>query len=287
MPQEVQQEASFGSVSPTQSLPKGKIQSIDDGIEPLPAPNEKHAGTEVKEHADWNVHVSNAAEYLCHIRAECYFPVPPAAIFAIFTNADNAGLFRDIKRSGYRNVIEEMAEGSGTRRVVDVEQIGQSKILWMHTEFSTFLRVMEDDTDPNHLKTHFDLQRSDVLSKFQGSWDLWHEVDEQGRPTGKCKSVLEQDILPRGVPSFLKHVPVLGSALRGVCVRAVQRMVEDIHATLKKADKQGISVDEYLKRMREAEAAAKQRQQLEEQKRADQKAADSSGSADRHKSRFL
>ncbi len=29
-----------------------------------------------------------------------------------------------------------------------------------------------------------------------------------------------------GAPAFLKHVPLVGGALRGICVRAVKRMVE-------------------------------------------------------------
>ena len=29
-----------------------------------------------------------------------------------------------------------------------------------------------------------------------------------------------------GAPAFLAHVPILGGALRGICVRAVKRMVE-------------------------------------------------------------
>ncbi len=33
-------------------------------------------------------------------------------------------------------------------------------------------------------------------------------------------------VLGAGAPAFLKHVPLLGGALRGICVRAVKRMVE-------------------------------------------------------------
>ena len=39
-----------------------------------------------------------------------------------------------------------------------------------------------------------------------------------------------------GLPSFLKHVPVLGHALRGVTVRAVQRMLEDIQTAINKVE---------------------------------------------------
>ena len=34
------------------------------------------------------------------------------------------------------------------------------------------------------------------------------------------------------MPPFLQHVPLLGSVLRGICVRAVQRMLEDLQGVL-------------------------------------------------------
>ena len=46
------------------------------------------------------------------------------------------------------------------RRVVEVEQLGESKILMWHTTFSTEVRVVEDDSDPARLKTEFELVRS-------------------------------------------------------------------------------------------------------------------------------
>ncbi len=40
-------------------------------------------------------------------------------------------------------------------------------------------------------------------------------------------------LLGVGAPAFLAHVPILGSALRGICVRAVKRMVEVRRHTLR------------------------------------------------------
>lgn len=37
-----------------------------------------------------------------------------------------------------------------------------------------------------------------------------------------------------GVPSFLAHVPVLGSTLRDICVRAVRRTLEDVESAIHK-----------------------------------------------------
>lgn len=46
------------------------------------------------------------------------------------------------------------------RRVVEVEQVGESKVLMFHTTFTTEVRVVEDDSDPQHLTTEFELIRS-------------------------------------------------------------------------------------------------------------------------------
>lgn len=35
-----------------------------------------------------------------------------------------------------------------------------------------------------------------------------------------------------GVPAFFKHLPVVGNALRGISIRAVKRMVEDIERVI-------------------------------------------------------
>ena len=46
------------------------------------------------------------------------------------------------------------------RRVVEVEQVGESKVLMFHTTFTTEVRVVEDDSDPQRLRTEFELIRS-------------------------------------------------------------------------------------------------------------------------------
>ena len=43
---------------------------------------------------------------------------------------------------------------------LQVEQIGEAKVLWKKREFTTLLRVDEDERDPNNLITAFTLIRS-------------------------------------------------------------------------------------------------------------------------------
>ena len=44
--------------------------------------------------------------------------------------------------------------------MVEVEQVGESKVLWVHNTFTTEVRVVEDDSDPQRLRTQFELIRS-------------------------------------------------------------------------------------------------------------------------------
>ena len=44
-------------------------------------------------------------------------------------------------------------------------------------------------------------------------------------------------------------MPVLGSALRGICVRAVERMIEDIEAVVDRTRRSGRPVQEVLKEL--------------------------------------
>eukprot|EP00891_Asterochloris_glomerata_P008842 jgi/Astpho2/8842/Aster-x1544 len=178
------------------------------------------------------IKVSNADGYLCHVTMLCSFRATAQEIFAILSNPDNTGVFRDIKQQGGRTVMSEEDVGAGKRRVVMVEQKGETK-------------VTEDTSKPDNFYTKFELQQSDIMSRFHGTWAVKPESDDPASP--RCSAVLEQEVLPKGVPSFLAQMPVLGSALRGICVRAVERMIEDIEAVVDRTRRSGKPVEQVLK----------------------------------------
>lgn len=238
---------------------------------PLPANGERLAGESVDRKDNYDLLVSNADGYLCHLQATCHFRATPQTVYAIFVNTDNTGVFRDIKTSGKREVLEEEPRGEGYRRVVQVEQVGESKVLMFHTTFTTEVRVVEDDSDPSQLKTDFELIRSDILTRFHGSWLVTPRTDAHGQLIG-CTAVLEQDVLPRGVPAFLANVPVLGSALRGVVIRSAQRMIQDIESILSRVN-DTTDIHEVLRRAAKkghAQEADKQAQAQRKQQKAQQ-----------------
>jgi hypothetical protein len=190
---------------------------------PLPELPASQQGTSTASHRNYKASVSNAAGYLCHIELECNFDVSPQVVFDIFCHPDNAGAFRDIKMVGYRKV--KMQEPN--YKVIEVEQCGELRVLWISRIFRTYLDVTEDARDQECLKTDFKLLRSDLLARFHGSWDLRPRRDAAGNIVG-CHAVLKQDVLPKGCPSFFAHLPVLGGLLRRVSLNTIQRLVEDI-----------------------------------------------------------
>ena len=77
-----------------------------------------------------------------------------------------------------------------------IEQVGESRILWRTQEFATLLNVIEDSRDAEHITTSFELIQSDILGKFNGLWTLT-PLHEDGEVVG-CRAVLDQDLLPKG-----------------------------------------------------------------------------------------
>ncbi|GLI69833.1 hypothetical protein VaNZ11_014513, partial [Volvox africanus] len=106
---------------------------------------------------------------------------------------DNSALFRDIKRVGARHVLRTEPQ----YKEVQVEQLGDMKVLWIHRTYSTWLHVTEDARDPEHLRITFDLNKSDVLSKFNGRWDLRPIRDPATGQVVGCRGELNQDVLPK------------------------------------------------------------------------------------------
>ena len=204
--------------------------------------------------SNYSLTVSNGPRgHLARIRCVAFFPVAPEAIYAVLTNPDNSGVFRDVADCCSRKILsEEATEGrpENALRVVEVEQLGKVRLggpgpLGREVTFRTRLRVTEDArAAPAAMTTRFELLHSDVLSTFDGTWTLEPRGEEEGeegggggggagggsggRTTATTVATLEQDVTPRGVPRWLKFVPLAGGAVKRACAGAVRRMVEDL-----------------------------------------------------------
>lgn len=54
----------------------------------------------------------------------------------------------------------QVVEGSPGFKRVEVEQVGELRVMWVVRQFKTYLHVTEDSRDPECLKTDFTLLRS-------------------------------------------------------------------------------------------------------------------------------
>ncbi|GIL81725.1 hypothetical protein Vretimale_1315 [Volvox reticuliferus] len=228
-------EVGVGSLEIMEPAASAKVEantkaSEAETIQPLPLPPANLAGSSSVSGRNFHLTVSNKAGYLCHVHVDGNWPVAPEVPFAIFTHPDNSALFRDVKRVGARHVLKTEPR----YKEVQVEQLGDVRILWIHRTYSTWLHVIEDARDPENLRITFDLVKSDVLGKFSGRWDLRPIRDPATGQVVGCHGELNQDVLPKGMPSFMSRMPLLGGALRGISVRAVTRVMDDFNMAVEK-----------------------------------------------------
>ena len=147
----------------------------------------------------------------------------PSVLFAIFAHPNNSALFRDIKCVRNRKILQE----SPGLRVVEVDQIGELKIMKARREYTTRMTVTEDSRDPNNQTIEFRLLQSNMLAKFTGSWSFSPLDGNQG-----CAGFLSQDVLPKGIPPAMAKLPLIGRILRRISIRAIERLMEDTNAAV-------------------------------------------------------
>lgn len=198
-------------------------------------------GSTTATHKNATITISNGPGYHCQINCEAVFSVAPNVIFDIFTHENNAGAFRDIKDIGYRKLL---AKKCGWQKL-EVEQIGELKVLWMRKQFSTFLTVTEDCRDPSCLTTSFELLKSDTLSRFSGSWELRPLLDPSTKKVIGTKGILRQSILPKAMLNLVRGIPGMGSMVRKEGIASMVRQLEDIDNIIQKTHT-GLTVDEAM-----------------------------------------
>eukprot|EP01023_Acetabularia_acetabulum_P011794 TRINITY_DN15494_c0_g3_i1.p1 TRINITY_DN15494_c0_g3~~TRINITY_DN15494_c0_g3_i1.p1 ORF type:complete len:287 (+),score=43.13 TRINITY_DN15494_c0_g3_i1:103-963(+) len=213
---------------------KAYDQKGEQVLEELPEVGEGFAGETTQKGEYYSLKVSNAAGYLCHISLDALLPCDPQLVYDVFRNPDNSKIFRDIKEQQGRKVLFEDPEGL---RIVEVKQLAELKILkFLNFTFTTLLRVTEDERDADEIKLSFEMVSSDIMSRFCGGWSLKKEypAKDNSKVWARCK--LQQDVSPKGVPPWLKHVPVLGGLLRGTSAGAIRRVMQDLLQVIKRVN---------------------------------------------------
>eukprot|EP00959_Pyramimonas_sp_CCMP1952_P350137 7335890-Pyramimonas_sp.AAC.2 len=109
--------------------------------------------------------------------------------------------------------------------------MGAVKILWKLSEYLTKLTVTENKNDK---RITFELIESDALDKFNGDWQISRGVNSNGKVI--TLSHLGQDcatgLYLKGMPPWLSNVPLLGGIFRGISVRAITRLINDIQVSI-------------------------------------------------------
>ena len=112
-------------------------------------------------------------------------------------SADNTGVFRDVKEVLSRTVLTEQ-DGY---KVVEIEQLGEVRIMWHQVQFKTKLTVTEDGRDPDNLTTIFELISSvrPSLSECHSTRQhipeaVWHQDKkrEQANSLGSMSFLAQQ-----------------------------------------------------------------------------------------------
>ncbi|CAG9461891.1 unnamed protein product [Pedinophyceae sp. YPF-701] len=170
--------------------------------------------------------VTNKAGFLCHIEMDAIWQLSVAEVVQIFSNPCNAAVFRDIAAVPHRAQLYDFGGGN---EVVEVEQQSEVRFLWVRKRFSTLMHVRtvppKSPTDGASMEVC--LAEPGILTKFHGKWSL-RPADGPRGPNTACIGTLQQEVLPAGIPAGASRVPFVGRLLRGMSVRAIRRIIEDM-----------------------------------------------------------
>lgn len=211
-----------------EQLDDGEVPA-DDGEPSIHSDSFKTRGVDVR--------VSNAAGFLCKVKMKAVIDMPPEEVFQVFTNPDNANVFRAVDSISRHEILH--SDAATTRAYV--EQVASVGLLWFKHQFTTALYVTEHTAE---LRTSFELAKPGMMRAFRGEWTLAPVRNtEGGWPETRCIARLEQDV----EPAIVKRVPaILHGFLRRVCAATCLRLLEDLRVVAKLRGR-GISMPEILR----------------------------------------
>mmetsp|Transcript_42417 Transcript_42417/g.108517 ORF Transcript_42417/g.108517 Transcript_42417/m.108517 type:complete len:251 (-) Transcript_42417:32-784(-) len=202
--------------------------------------------------------VTQPAGFLLKVELVAKVDLSPRQIFDILVDPHNERVFRTIKGETLRRTVKRV----GHKRLVEVEQVSDWRFLLFRGHISTRLLVEED---PKACTLDFKLARRGVMKDFQGSWRLEpyspaayeramqriSGAGERSRPAPPWAGLqaslagawplrrprstvitLSQSVAPAHAP------PPLDRLLRGISIRTVRTIVEDLQAEAARINKE-------------------------------------------------
>lgn len=161
------------------------------------------------------IETSDRDGYSCSLSATLVTHLTPEQILALIVYPSIDHLFRDVVSTRHYEV--ESDDGGG-HQVTIVKQRAIVRCFHIPFYFSVCTRVTSDFFTPS---VEFQLAHRGLLSKFEGTWKLNPEFDEEGR-FKRTIAILEQGMTPWIAPRFIT------SFFRGLAVLMFQRMCEDL-----------------------------------------------------------
>ncbi|XP_024378238.1 uncharacterized protein [Physcomitrium patens] len=102
----------------------------------------------------------------CTIDCRFATTLEPDGVYDILTDPNNHRVFKNIKEVIYRKVLED----DGNRQVVEVEQLGRWKFLFLSGTFPTRVMIEQKRQEKTIV---FDLaKQGGIMKKFTGSWKI-------------------------------------------------------------------------------------------------------------------
>lgn len=162
-----------------------------------------------------------------HVKAEARFCAPPAILGGILANEDQTGVFRHVVSTPTRVVVKE----EPGYREVDVEQISVLERS-MKNRDTTTMHMVEDTRDQNNMTYKFTMVASDTLSSSSGIWKVQPLEDCQSGGISGSRVTLEQEITPKGIPWFVRGLPVVRNMMQREILKSITHVTDDIQAVV-------------------------------------------------------
>ncbi|XP_056845887.1 uncharacterized protein LOC108806382 isoform X4 [Raphanus sativus] len=184
---------------------------------------------------------------LCHLNIDFTLGSPPQAVFEMFTNPRNLGVFHSMGK--YKNhwrtrldtIATKVLKKDGPRQITEVEKVLRWKILGYNGTIPIHLII-----DENHQKVTATYKKVKVkhMKVFEGSWKMDPLYVDQERLCKSRSRISEEEYKKcsggKGrigskvtmehifEPSSLLNVPPVSWFIRGIAVKVTKTLIQDL-----------------------------------------------------------
>ncbi|KAG2497026.1 hypothetical protein HYH03_005029 [Edaphochlamys debaryana] len=184
-----------------------------------------------KDYGDgWAVRVCNRKGHLLSVEATVQCDLDAASFFALGMHPGLRTLMRS--REVHKDCVVLIAQPLYKEVTVTQTTDGDGVLRKKHDE--SLLHITEDRRNPAALTVTFKALKSTCFKKYTGTTAFRPVTDPAtGRVVGS-RAESTQDILPKGTPTWLTRMPLLGHILREACLKHVRALLLELKAAADK-----------------------------------------------------